>query len=300
MVEVGIGLRNNSVVVAQQIADAMRPYEFASYSVFGDVGLERDLSPYEVLHRVAGNLRPSNIANIGPMAVPVTFQDAEDIAMHAITLEAQLPGRSSVGIVPGALGVKTASLAQMEAAVRHIQSRTAYFIPNLPLVMGVRGPNMLALAGRLGVTGVKLGGTANLAVVNDARTKIDNSKVKLIIGATTVIDRKRSDAESVARRALGPYFAEVGQLDPTLDGDEQESISLFLQRSAARDAHAHTSISSSLLHKHAFVGTVDEIVEKIQAVDGIADRVELGPPYGLTVPAQDIKLIGEGILGEFV
>lgn len=289
MTKVGIGLPGQSIADVRGAAEAAAPYGFDSFSVYGDLG---DLPPYAVLHATANTLRTSRIGYIGPMGVPVGMQHPEVVGMHAKALEEQLPGRTSIGLVRGAflesIGEKPASLAQVETTITTVREKNG----DLPIYLGGFGKRMLELAGRLGVAGVKLGGTTNIELAKQAREIINNPEVKIVLGAVSVIDRDRKAARSLARREVAKYLDVVGCLDTTLDPDELESLSRFTELYRAGDVDAQETISDALLDKFAFAGTAGDAIEMLEAMDGVVERFEFGTPHGLYERASGIKLLG--------
>jgi 5,10-methylenetetrahydromethanopterin reductase len=294
MTKVGFGLPGQSVAEVKAAAEAAAPYAYDSFSVYGDLG---DLPPYAVLHAAADALKGSDIKMVGPMGIPVGMQHPEVIGMHARALAEQLPGQSYVGLVRGAfleqIGEKPATLKQLEQAIATVRERTF----DVPIYLGGFGPKLLALGGKLAVDGVKLGGSTNVVLAKRAQATIANDSVELVLGAVSVVDEDRRAARELARREVAKYLDVVGELDPTLDGDEQASLQEFRAR-FPHDSAAFTSISDSLLDKFALAGSPEEIVERIAAMNGVVDRFELGTPHGLTDRATAIKYIGDTVLKE--
>lgn len=301
MTKVGLGLPGLSVADVRASAEAVAPYDFDSFSVYGDLG---DLPPYAVLHAVAGVLERSKIEHIGPMGVPVGMQHPEVITTHALALDEQLPGRSSVGLVRGAflgsIGEEPASRARLELTATHLRQRFREFGREVPpLYVGGFGPKLLGMAGRLGVQGVKLGGSANAAMAERARRLVGNPDVSIILGAVSVIDRDRKAARAVARVEVAKYLAVVGGLDPTLDENEQASLALFRQRFNAGDSETPNAISDALLDKFALAGTPEDALHALMCMDvGGVERFEFGTPHGLGTRPEAFRNIGETILKE--
>lgn len=298
MIKVGLGLPGKSVADVRASAEAAAPYAFDSFSVYGDLG---DLPPYGVLHASADVLRGTPILHIGPLGVPVGMQHPEVIATHAMVLEEQLPRQSSIGLVRGAfleaLGERPAPLHRLRETIRYIRQRFGNErVP--PLYVGGFGPNILALAGRLAVDGVKLGGSANPALAERAATLINNPAVEIVLGAVSVIDPDRQAARTVARTEVAKYLAVVGTLDPTLDGDERASLRQFMERFQVADPRAGDAISDALLDRFALAGTANDALAALENMNGKAARFEFGTPHGLGNRADAITYIGETIIKE--
>lgn len=262
-----------------------------------------DLPPYHALGRNADVLSDSSIKHIGPMGVPVGLKSPADVALSAVLLEAQLPGQTFVGLVRGAfldqIGKRPAPLAQVEETIRRVRGRAAQDGVEIPIYVGGFGPKILAMAGALSVSGVKLGGSTNPELAKIARERIGNPDVKLVMGAVSVIDEDRELARKRARREVAKYLAIVGNHDVTLDGDDQSSLRLFNMRfQAGSPKDAALAISDSLLDKFAIAGTPDDALEMLSRLDGLVDRFEFGPPHGLNDRPAAIDYIAETVLSQ--
>jgi 5,10-methylenetetrahydromethanopterin reductase len=297
MVKVGIGLPGKSVADVRASAEAAAPYAFDSFSVYGDL---YDLPPYSVLSAAADALRGMPVQHVGPLGVPVGLQHPEVTAAHAIALEEQLPGQSSIGLVRGAflesIGERPAPLSRLEQTIAYIRQRFGGETP--PIYIGGFGPQILAMAGRLNVAGVKLGGSTNPDLAAHAAIAIHNPHVEIVLGAVSVIDPNRQAARTLARFEVAKYLAIVGVLDPTLGGDDLESLQQFMSRFQAGDTYAGDAISDGLLDKFALAGTADDALEALTRIDGTAGRFELGTPHGLGTRPEAIRYIGEAIVNE--
>jgi 5,10-methylenetetrahydromethanopterin reductase len=226
------------------------------------------------------------------------LQHPEVIVAHAIALEEQLPGQSSIGLVRGAfleaIGERPASLSQLERTIAYIRQRFGGETP--PIYIGGFGPKILAMAGRLAVDGVKLGGSTNAELAAHATAAIHNPHVEIVLGAVSVIDRDRKAARTLARSEVARYLAVVGELDPTIQGDELESLQRFTGRFKAGDPYAGEAISDGLLDKFALAGTADDALAALEQMDGKVDRFEFGTPHGLGTRPEAIRYIGEAIM----
>lgn len=298
MTEVGIGLPGTSVKSVTEAARAVSKFNFASFSVYGDLG---DLPPYATLHACAEIFQNSPSIKIGPLGVPVSMMHPEVIAAHAIALEEQLPEQSYIGLVRGAflnqINHAPASTNEVTSAIKHVRKRCreAGFEPKV--YIGGFGRRILKLSGELKVTGVKLGGTSNVKLARLARTSIGNESTLLTIGAVSVIDSDRRSARTLARKEVAKYLAVVGRLDPTLHEDETSSLNKFITSFQTGTPEAYKCISDDLLDKFSFAGTPEDIVTKIAKMNGI-DRVELGTPHGLHARPDAIHNIGKNVLNE--
>ncbi|HZM63910.1 MAG TPA: LLM class flavin-dependent oxidoreductase [Candidatus Saccharimonadales bacterium] len=298
MTKVGLGLPGISVADVRASAEAAASYGFDSFSVYGDLG---DLPPYSVLHANADVLTNSTIPHIGPLGVPVGMQHAEVIAASAMALEEQLPGQSSIGLVKGAfldqIGQRPATLSQMEGAILYIRDRFKLGAEKAPpIYIGGFGPKTLAMAGRLGVAGVKLGGSANPDLAKQARQLINNPNVEIILGAVSVIDEDRTAARALARTEVAKYLDVVGPLDSTLSTDEKAALDIFIARFRSGDPDAADSITDGLLDKFALAGTPEDALNALDRMQGVVDRFEFGTPQGLRSRPEAIHFIGQTIV----
>lgn len=299
MTKVGIGLPGQSIEDVRGAAEAAAPYAYDSFSVYGDLG---DLPPYAVLHAVANALKASDIKSVGPMGVPVGMQHAEVIGMHALALEEQLPGQSYIGLVRGAflktIGEKPATIAKLENAASSLRQKFVANEQEIPIYIGGFGKRVLALAGKISANGVKLGGSTNPILAEQARQTINNTDTKIVLGAVSVIDSDRKAARAVARREVTKYLRVVGLLDTTLDSEDRDSLARFLEKYESGDSSASSMISDSLLDKFALAGTPEDALALIQTMHGRVDRFEFGTPHGLHGRAQAIHYIGQSIIKE--
>jgi 5,10-methylenetetrahydromethanopterin reductase len=298
--KIGIGLPGISIKEAEASAEVVAAYDFDSFSVYGDLG---DLPPYAVLHACAESLKDSNIAKIGPMGVPIGLFHPEATASNAIRLERELPNKSYIGLVRGAfleqIGEEPAPLKMMAEVVDLLHERFLGEDISPSIYFGGFGPHLLKLAGTLGIEGVKLGGSVNVALAKKARETIANNEVKIVLGAVSVIDNDRKAARQAARQEVAKYLSVVGALDHTLDGDELASLIQFNELFSSGVTEAHKAISDSLLDKFAVAGSPEDALTMLSSLNGVVDRFEFGTPHGLRGRPESIGYIGETILNEF-
>jgi 5,10-methylenetetrahydromethanopterin reductase len=120
---------------------------------------------------------------------------------------------------------------------------------------------------------VKVGGSANAALVPLVRGWIDNPDVRLVLGCVTVVDEDGPWARAHAAAMVQPYLDVVAPHDPTLT-----------EREAPRLEH------------FCIAGTPAEVAERVVELwDAGADRVELGTPQGRT-PLSGVELICDRVL----
>ena len=156
----------------------------------------------------------------------------------------------------------------------------------VPLLIGTWSPKTSALAGEI-ADEVKIGGTANPAMVRRMRELIDvgtqragrsSDDVGIVVGAVTVVAEDGAAARRLARSAVAMYLDVVGRLDPTTE------------------APAGGEISDEVLDRFAMAGTAEQVAKQAKALfDAGARRVEFGSPHGLT-EEEGIRLLGERVL----
>lgn len=299
MTKLGIGLPGQSIADVQRSAEAAIPYGYDSFSVYGDLG---DLPPYAALHAAANILKDSDVESIGPMGIPVGMQHLEVIAAHALALEEQLPQQSYVGLVRGAfldtIGERPATIDRLRDTVVGLQRKFEATESTIPIYLGGFGKRVFGLAGRLSVDGIKLGGSANPLLAEQARQAIGNTAARIVLGAVSVIDPDRKAARARARQEVSKYLHVVGSFDTTLDPDETASLRNFLEKYEAADQVAPDMISDSLLDKFALAGTPEDVQSKLEQMQGHVDRFEFGTPHGLHDRSSALHFIGQSIVNE--
>lgn len=123
----------------------------------------------------------------------------------------------------------------------------------VPLLVGTWSPRLTAFAAEHAEE-LKLGGSANPKLVRIVRERLGD-RVKLVVGAVTVVDEDDSRARAYAEREVALYLPVVAARDPTAKGE---------------------------LDEFAFAGSPERIAEQVNALfDAGADRVEFGTPHGI-------------------
>src|SRR5262249_44804883 len=79
----------------------------------------------------------------------------------------------------------------------------------VPLLVGTWSPGLTAFAAQH-ADELKLGGSANPALVRLARERLGESGVGVVAGAVTVVDEDGERARAWARRKVAPYVAVIG------------------------------------------------------------------------------------------
>ena len=236
---------------------------------------------------------------LGPAALnPFTLHPYE-IAGQVAMLDAVSGGRAYLGLAKGAwldrLGLEEARpLSALQEAVAVIEAllagddtgvagerftlmsgtRLAYprVRHRVPLLVGTWGPDTARWAGTV-ADEVKIGGTANPALLPVVRGWIGDQGVGLVVGCVTVADEDGEWARARAAEVVQPYLDVVAKHDPTLGPDEEPCLERF-----------------------CIAGTPDQVAERVLELwEAGADRVELGTPQGRT-PALGVELICERVL----
>ena len=140
----------------------------------------------------------------------------------------------------------------------------------IPLMIGTWKPRMAALAGEV-ADEVKIGGSANPALVELMRRWIGNDDVGIVVGAVTVVDEDGDAARERARREVEMYLEVVGELDPTIEGPPP-------------------------LESVTFAGTPEEVAAHARRLyEAGVKRVDFGTPQGLTT-TQGLTLLCDRVL----
>jgi 5,10-methylenetetrahydromethanopterin reductase len=149
---------------------------------------------------------------------------------------------------------------------------------SVPLLVGTWAPRLTAFASQHAAE-LKIGGSANPAMVRLVKERLAGSDTKLVVGAVTVVDEDDAAARAHARQEVALYLPVVAQHDPTVRVDLSAS-----------------EISDDVLDRFAFAGSPERIAEHAEALfEAGADRVEFGTPHGLD-ERRGIELLGSRVL----
>lgn len=175
---------------------------------------------------------------------------------------------------------------------------------HIPMLLGTWGPKMVHACINY-VSEIKIGGTANPGVVHWMRNLIttateNNSenatKVRIVIGAVSVVDYDGEKARELAKKEVALYLPVVAKLDPTLSIDSEILLGIEKASSNYNYEEAAQYIDDQLLEKFAFAGTPEEILaHSLQLLNRGAHRIEFGTPHGLN-SEEGIKLLGNEVL----
>ena len=289
---------------------------FDVLSVYNDLFFQPAIYPLLLMAQVTERVR------LGPAALnPFTLHPVE-IAGQIAALDAVSSGRAYLGLVQGswldALGIDVRRpLTAVREAVEVIRrllagddsgfegeqfslvpgARLRYEVlrTEVPLLIGTWGVHLAAYAGEVAAE-LKIGGTANPDLVPLMRSRIGNDRVRIVVGAVTVVDEDAEAARQRAREEAALYFPVVACLDPTLDVPTGLVEDVRRLVDARERAAAGRLIPDELLEKLAFAGTAEDVARQAAALyEAGAARVEFGTPHGLT-PRRGMELLAERVL----
>lgn len=261
--------------------------------MFHDLLYQPAIGPLLLMARVTERIR------LGPAALnPFTLHPYE-IAGQTAMLDSVSEGRAYLGLAKGAwldrLGIgeerPLAALQEAVAIVRALlagdtagvagerftlEPETAFAYPRVrgevPLLIGTWGVETARWAGTV-ADELKIGGSANSALVPLVRTWIDNPGVRLVLGCVTVVDEDGDWAREHAAAMVQPYLDVVARHDPTLEPGAEPQLERF-----------------------CIAGTPEHVAERVMELwDAGVDRVELGTPQGRT-PLSGVELICDRVL----
>jgi 5,10-methylenetetrahydromethanopterin reductase len=151
----------------------------------------------------------------------------------------------------------------------------------VPLLVGTWSPRLTAFAAEHGDE-LKLGGTANPAMVGLTRERLGPAEVGIVTGAVTVVDHDGARARAHARRRVAMYLDVVAARDPTAALDPELLQVLGARVSAGDVDGAARLVSDETLDLFAFAGTPERVAAHAEALfDAGARRVEFGSPHGI-------------------
>jgi 5,10-methylenetetrahydromethanopterin reductase len=288
-------------------------------SVFQDLFFQPAIYPLLVIAQATERVR------LGPAALnPFTLHPVE-IAGQVAAIDAVSRGRAYLGLVRGAwlesleLDTSRPVIALREAVeiVRRLLAldtsgfhgtrfslapgRKLRYEPlraAVPLLLGAWGKRTARLAGEV-ADELKLGGSANPAMVPVMRERSGSERVRIVVGAVTVVDEDGSAARRRARAEAALYFPVVAGLDPTLEVPASLVEEVRRLVDAGKQERAGELIPDGLLDRLAFAGTPDQVARQAQALfDAGAHRVEFGTPQGLSTE-RGVRLLGERVFPHF-
>jgi 5,10-methylenetetrahydromethanopterin reductase len=300
--ELGLGLQSNKAPGAYGALAAQAERDgFDVVTVFNDLFFQPSLPALLEIARATSRVR------VGAACLnPFTTHPAE-IAGQVAALDAESGGRAYLGLAAGAwldrLGLSglrplTGIGEAWEIVSRLLAGDDSGFDGELfrlapgsvlayrplrqavPLLVGTWSPRLTAFAAER-ATELKLGGTANPALVALARERLGASATRIVVGAVTVVDEDDGAARALARREVALYLPVVAGLDPTLE---------------LEPGLLDGEIPDEVLDLFAFAGEPARIVAQAERLfDAGADRVEFGTPHGID-ERRGVELLGSQVL----
>ncbi|MFM2031652.1 MAG: hypothetical protein RLZZ297_417 [Chloroflexota bacterium] len=328
MATVSIAFQTNKSAQAYiALAKHVDQYAFDAVSVYCDAPFHPSYGP---LLLMAPHLRR---ARLGSAAVSPARMAPIDVAADAALLDDLAPAGTYLGLARGAWlaehGVvepakPIQAIRESIAIIRALWSgqsagyagevyrvaahvRAEYPLPRrpIPIMIGSWGEKLCGLAGEL-ADEVKVGGSANPAVIPHIRSYIDRGSARvgraagsvgIALGAVTVVDDDRAAARRAAREAAVLYLPVVVPLDPTVSVDPELIARLRSHADAGTFAAGAALISDELLDQFAFSGAPHDIVAQCERIYSAgATRIEFGTPHGLHDAAHGVSLLGSRVL----
>ncbi|HJP40052.1 MAG: LLM class flavin-dependent oxidoreductase [Gammaproteobacteria bacterium] len=306
-----------------ELARSAETWGFDTISVYNDMLYQPAWLP---LLEVA---RSTSRARIGVAAVNPFTCHPINIAGHIALIDEASGGRTYLGLARGGwldfIGVHpqqpVQALREAFACIRHLLSgntapleqelyplaggdtlRWKITCANLPLLLGSWGLKTIQACHSM-VNEIKLGGSANPAIVPHYRLQLDtmgNTRdLGIVMGAVTVIDEDGQAARALAKQEMALYLPVVAKLDQTLQIEPGILQGVTAAVAAYDFASAGRFISDELLAAFALAGTPEDIITQTEALFAAgASRVEFGTPHGLSA-ASGLRLLGEKVLPAF-
>ena len=307
------------------LAALAETYGFDGVTVYNDMLYQPAWLPLLEMARATKRVR------LGPAAVNPFTCHPLTIAGNIALIDEASQGRAYLGIARGAwldfLGLEprhpVTALREAFESVRHLLRRSTepyrgkvfqlaggdslrwnVYRADVPFLLGAWGTKAIHACLPF-ITEIKIGGTANPAVVSKVRADVeaaarisgrDPREVGIVVGAVTVVDRDGAAARLLARRKVALYLPVIAQLDHTLQIEPDLLIRINEAAAAYDFDRAASYVSIDLLHRLACAGTPDEVAEQAHRLfEAGASRVEFGTPHGLN-EEQGVRLLGEAVL----
>jgi 5,10-methylenetetrahydromethanopterin reductase len=289
---------------------------------FDVVSVYHDLLYQPAIYPLLLLAQATRCVRLGPAALnPFTLHPVE-IAGQIAALDRLSGGRAYLGLTRGAwldrLGLdQSRPLTALREAVEVIRRLLAgdlggfagerfSLAPGLglayeplrrdvPLMIGTWGDRVARWAGEVAQE-VKIGGSANPAMVPVMRARIGNDAVGVVLGAVTVCDEDGEAARALARREVAMYVDVVAAGDPTVTLPPGMLDGIRERLEAGDHEGAGALIPDDILDRFAFAGTPERIAAHAErAFRAGARRVEFGVPQGLTTE-RGLELLGTRVV----
>ncbi|MHA2336542.1 MAG: LLM class flavin-dependent oxidoreductase [Candidatus Hodarchaeales archaeon] len=307
---------DKSVFKYMQIGKLVEDLGFDGVTVYNDLLYQPAWIPLSQLARATSKIQ-IGVASVNPFT-----NHPINIAGNIANIDALSSGRAYLGLSKGAwldylsLNPKypIRALKDAFACIKHLLSQNkdhfeSDFFPlkggtslrwklhrsNIPLLLGSWGPQTIKACKNY-ISELKLGGTANPAVVPWIRDILKSSDIDIVLGSVTVVDEDGDKARNLARKEVALYLPVIGKLDPTLSIPSDLLSSIAKATSKYNFKEASEYVDDKLLTKFTFSGTSQEIINQTIAIfESGANRVEFGTPHGLD-QTKGIELLGKEVL----
>jgi 5,10-methylenetetrahydromethanopterin reductase len=307
------------------LAALAETYGFDAVTVYNDMLYQPAWLPLLEMARATKRVR------LGPAAVNPFTCHPLNIAGNIALIDEASQGRAYLGVARGAwldfLGLEprhpVTALREALECVRHLLRRSTepyqgkvfqlagggsfrwnVYRADVPFLLGAWGTKAIHACLPF-ITEIKIGGTANPAVVSQVRADVEAAartlgrnphEVGIVVGAVTVVDRDGVAARALARRKAALYLPIIAQLDHSLQ-IEPDLLTRINEAAAAYDFdRAARYVSDDLLRRLACAGTPEEVAQQTQLLfEAGASRVEFGAPHGVN-EEEGLRLLGEAVL----
>ncbi|TXT54129.1 MAG: hypothetical protein BAJATHORv1_90078 [Candidatus Thorarchaeota archaeon] len=274
------------------------------------IGEDIDLGQ-EIYSLTSASIVQSENVQVGTAIVPITIHNISTIARAAITLNELNEGKFILGIGIGGiqdLKKKGISLEKpvsaLEDAIETLRSlwrgeivtiKNAYFhldgfklrmkkLEEVPIFLGVRGPQMLKLAGEY-ADGVILSGPRGylrdaIKSVNQSAQKNNRSPPYKVVWLATIPTSQTED-NKLAKRVVSLIIADTPEsVTDKLDID-RDRIEKIRQAVEKNGAEAGVSlITAEILDTFAISGTPDHMIDQYEDLWKMGvNEVVFGPPF---------------------
>lgn len=250
---------------------------------------------------------------VGTGIIPIAIHNISTIARAALTLHETGNGRFSLGLGLGGLqdlqklgiviGKPVSALRQATLVLRRLFAgesvtmkselfRLNAFTLNLnnpveiPIMFGVRGLQMLKLAGEL-ADGVILSGPINyiqhaIEIVNQAAAKVNQEphSIEKIVWLPT-IPTFRGGSEKVAKRVVALVVADTPiQVLDSLDIDIERANKIRQVVAASGPRDGAELVDQDFIDTFSISGTKEHMIDRFELLHNIgATEVVVGPPF---------------------
>ena len=273
-----------------------------------DIGIGQETSILS-----ADLLSKTRDVRVGTGIVPITIHNIATIARAALTLQEIGNGRYVQGVGVGGIQDLVKQGKQLTKPVTELRKATQILKQlfktesvtiqtelmtlrefslrinepvNVPIFYGVRGPQMLKLAGKV-ADGVILSGPIDyiryaIEVVNEAASNAGRSsgEVEKVVWLPTIPTFK-GDSEKLAKRVVALVVADTPrQVLDLLDIDTERADKIRKAVAESGPKEGVEFVNQHFMDTFAISGTCDEMVDKFELIHDLgATEVVLGPPF---------------------